>query len=295
MLASHPGGTVDLEILEAHPGGGARAGPPFLFVHGAWHAAWCWADHVLPFVAARGHDAFAVSLRGHGGSPCPRGLRRTTLRDYVDDVAAAVRSVGAPPVVVGHSIGGLIVQRYLTGGGSAVAGVLLASAPPSGTLGATLRMARRDPLAHLHMNLTWSLWPAVSTPARAKTWLLPDSFGDAESRAVHARLQDDSFLAAMAMFFAPRVDPARVRVPMLVMGAGEDRIISVAEVRATARAYGVQAEIVPDAAHDLMLDPAWERVALRLVEWAGALGGAAADATATAGGAEPAAPSYRNP
>lgn len=275
---------MDLEILEAHPSGAARAGPPFLFVHGAWHAAWCWADHVLPFVAARGHDAYAVSLRGHGGSPSPRGLRRATYGDYVDDVAAAAGRVGTPPIVVGHSMGGLVVQRYLAEGGRAAAGVLLASAPPSGTLGGTLRMMRRDPLAYLRMNLTWSLWPAVSTPARAKAWLLPDSFGDAEVRAVHARLQDESFLAAMEMFFAPRVHPERVRVPMLVMGAGEDRFYSVAEVHATARAYGVQAEIVPGAAHDLMLDPAWERVASRLVEWAGALGGAAVGATAGGAG-----------
>lgn len=262
---------MELEILEVRADGGrGGAGPPFLFVHGAWHGAWCWAEHFLPYVAARGHDAYALSLRGHGRSGQVRSLRRTTLGDYLDDLAAAVERLGRAPILVGHSMGGLVVQRYLAGGGRASAGALLASVPPGGVLGAALRVARRHPLAFLRVNLTWSLWPMVATPALARDALLPDAFTDAEVRAVHARLQDESFPAFVGMLVS-RVDPSRVRVPMLVMGAGEDRIFTPAEVRATARAYGVEAEIVPGAAHDLMLDPSWERVAARLVEWAGAL------------------------
>lgn len=274
---SRHGGAEGLEILEAHPAGGARAGPPFLLVHGAWHAAWCWADHVLPFLAAAGHDAYAVSLRGHGGSPPRRRLRLTGLRDYLEDVAAAVERVGAAPVLVGHSMGGLLVQRFLAAGGSGIAGVLLASVPPRGALGATLRVARRDPLAFLRANLTLRLWPVVGTPARARDLLLRDDLGEAEVRAVFERLQDESYRAYLGML-APRVEPSRVRVPMLVVGAGADRLFTEDEVRATARAYGVEAEIVPGAAHDLMLDPGWGMVAARMVEWVRGLGGRAGGA-----------------
>jgi pimeloyl-ACP methyl ester carboxylesterase len=50
---------MSLEILESHP---AQEGtrPPILLAHGAWHGAWCWNDHLLPFLAENGHDAYAV-------------------------------------------------------------------------------------------------------------------------------------------------------------------------------------------------------------------------------------------
>lgn len=55
---------------EAHP-------VPLLFVHGAWHAAWCWDVHFLDHFADRGYRALAVSLRGHGGSPTTMPLRKS--------------------------------------------------------------------------------------------------------------------------------------------------------------------------------------------------------------------------
>lgn len=272
---------MDLEILEAHPAGGADSGAvPFLFVHGAWHGAWCW-ERVLPFVAASGHDAFAVSLRGHGRSARPRRFRLASLGDYVEDVARAVARLGRAPVLVGHSMGALVAQRYVAGGGSAAGLVLLAPVPRAGVLGATLRVARRHPLVFLESNLTWRLWPVMRAPARARELLLRPATPPDEVRAVHARLQDESYLAYLGMFRGA-VDPAAVRVPVRVIGAGEDRLFREAETRATARAYGVAAEIVPGAAHDLMLDPAWEAVTAGIVGWARELGAAGGAGPATA-------------
>jgi hypothetical protein len=65
----------------------------------------------------------------------------------------------------------------------------------------------------------------------------------------------------------PRLDPRRVEVPMLVLGAEADAIFTTDEIRATARAYGVEATFIPRAAHDLMLDPAWEEAAQCVVAW----------------------------
>src|SRR5574340_123070 len=86
---------------------------PLLFVHGSWHAAWCWDEHFLDYFADRGYRALAVSLRGHGGSDSPKPLRRCSIADYVDDVAAVADSLPVRPVVIGHSMGGFITQKYL--------------------------------------------------------------------------------------------------------------------------------------------------------------------------------------
>jgi pimeloyl-ACP methyl ester carboxylesterase len=86
---------------------------PLLFVHGAWHAAWCWNEHFLDFFADNGYRALAVSLRGHGNSPTPRPLRKCSITDYVGDVASIADSLSTRPVLIGHSMGGLITQKYL--------------------------------------------------------------------------------------------------------------------------------------------------------------------------------------
>src|SRR5262245_13015859 len=85
---------------------------PLLFVHGAWHAAWCW-EYFLDFFAERGYLALALSLRGHGGSATPKRLRGCSLADYVDDVESVAATLPAKPVVIGHSLDGFVVQKYL--------------------------------------------------------------------------------------------------------------------------------------------------------------------------------------
>ena len=60
---------------------------PLLFVHGAWHGAWCWDEHFLDFFADKGFRALAVSLRGHGGSSASKPIRFHSLADYVEGIA----------------------------------------------------------------------------------------------------------------------------------------------------------------------------------------------------------------
>ena len=109
-------------VTDSHPA-------PLLFVHGAWHAAWCWDEHFLDFFANEGFRAAAVSLRGHGASTSSKPFSSATFADHVDDVQSAVDTLGAEPVLVGHSLGGLVVQKYLENH-DAPAAVLMAPHPP---------------------------------------------------------------------------------------------------------------------------------------------------------------------
>ena len=86
---------------------------PLLFVHGALHAAWCWDEHFLDFFAAQGYRAIAVSLRGHGKSPGGERLRWTRIQEYADDVGQTAAQLPTEPVLIGHSMGGFVVQKYL--------------------------------------------------------------------------------------------------------------------------------------------------------------------------------------
>src|ERR1700758_936721 len=114
---------------------------PLLFVHGGEHAAWCWDEHFLDFFAAKGYRAIAVSLRGHGASANPKSPRACSIRDYVQDVCSVADHLPVAPVMIGHSLGGFVVQKYLESR-TAPAAVLIASTPPQGAAAALLRNAK---------------------------------------------------------------------------------------------------------------------------------------------------------
>jgi len=220
--------------------------PPLLFIHGACHGAWCWEEHFLRYFGDRGWTVKAIDLRGHGLAPGRKRLRWTRIAEYVEDVAAAAAAMPQPPVLLGHSMGGLVLQKYLQSH-SAPGAVLLASVPPAGMLRSTLRFASRHPLRFLEANARMSWWPTIETPELAREMLFARSMPDSEIRSLHDRLQDESYLAYLDLlaFALPR--PAEVpKLPMLVLGGREDRVFSPDEVERTARAYGAELQLFPD-------------------------------------------------
>jgi len=239
---------------------------PLLFVHGMWHAAWCWAEHFLPYFAQHGYVSYALSLRGHGGSEGREQLRWTSLADYVSDVIQAVGKMESSPVLVGHSMGGMIVQKYLESN-RAPAAVLLASAPPQGVIAATVRIAMRHPLAFLKANLTMSMYQVVRTPQLAREAFFSSGVQDKQVIDYHSRLQDESYRVYLDMMGLSLPRPKRVKTPLLVLGAADDSIITPREVETTAQAYGTRAEIFPNMAHDMMLEERWHTVAEKMLSW----------------------------
>jgi pimeloyl-ACP methyl ester carboxylesterase len=83
-----------------------------LFIHGSFCGAWIWAKHFLPYFADAGWECVALSLRGHGYSEGREHLDQFGLADYVADVTEAASQLDRPPVVIGHSLGGLVAQRF---------------------------------------------------------------------------------------------------------------------------------------------------------------------------------------
>jgi alpha-beta hydrolase superfamily lysophospholipase len=184
----------------------------------------------------------------------------------VADVRAEAERFDTPPVLVGHSMGGLVVQKYLERYG-APAAVLMASVPPRGATPATLRFARRHPLVFLRTNATARLGPVVGTPALAREMLFTPSTPDDVTAACFPQLQDESYRAYLDMMMFDLPKPARIHVPMLVLGGELDQVFSVKEVHATARAYRTTAQIFAGMGHDLMLDRNWDQVADRIAGW----------------------------
>lgn len=215
---------------------------PLLFIHGAWHAAWCW-DQFLGFFADRGYRAAALSLRGHGASPTAKPLRSNRIADYVDDVGVAADKLGGQPVLIGHSLGGFIVQKYLEDH-PASAAVLLGSVPPHGTLGQASRLFRRHPWVTIQAISSRKSVKFIGTPALAREHLFSPHTPDAIIESCMARIQPESIDTA-ADLWSCRVKTRKIVTPMLVLGAEDDGFVNNADVRATARAYRTEAEFFP--------------------------------------------------
>ena len=79
--------------------------------------------------------------------------------------------------------------------------------------------------------------------------------------------QDDSFMAFLDMVVLDLPKPEKVKTPLLVLGAARDNMIAPSEIEATARAYNTHAEIIPDVAHNSMLEERWQSVADRILTW----------------------------
>ncbi len=261
---------MKLEMISKYPPAGYLSSgtqpTPLLFVHGSMLGAWCWDAHFLVYFAQHGFAAHAVNLRGHGNSAGRENLRWTRISDYVADLADAVRHLPSPPVVIGHSMGGIIIQKYLEGH-DAPGAVLLSSPGPAGLLRTALRIARRSPLAFAKSNLTLSLWPSIATPQLAREAFFSDDLPEDQLRSYWKRMQDESFMAFLDMVALDLPRPAKRKIPLLVLGVGRDNMIKPSEIEATARAYDTQAEIIPDVAHNSMLEPGWKGVADRILVW----------------------------
>ena len=241
-----------------------RYATPLLLLHGAWHGAWCWRPAMEDF-ARRGFAVHAISLRGHGGSDRVRGFNFCGLADYVEDLRTAIAALDAPPVVVGHSLGGyvlqcLLMQQRLPGA------VLLATMPIGGHPGSgMLRFLGtwivRHPLANARALITGNLKHMVGTPGLAREAFFRPDIPAAELQGYAALLGAESLRVGLWDGFAVRMRPELNRSPLLVIAAERDAVFTVTEQRQTAAAYGAELVVIPEAAHDLMLDPAWPQAA----------------------------------
>ena len=237
------------------------AGPPILLIHGILATGW-YFEKYQRFLAALGYPSYAVNLRGRAESrPAPM-VGRITMADFVTDALDAARAIGRP-VVIGHSMGGLIAQR-LAEENASDATVLLAPAPPRGISitrpGLMLRQLRHLPALVLSRPLV---------PGEGDTTaIVLNRVPPAERDALYARFIPDSGRAARDISLgAVRVDERKVRRPMLVVSGLDDRFVAPAVVRRVAVKYGAPCWQYPANAHFLIWEPGWDRILADVEAW----------------------------
>jgi pimeloyl-ACP methyl ester carboxylesterase len=248
--------------------------PTLFLIHGMWGGAWCWRHFRQHFEAA-GFRCVAPTLPYHDAdpraAPDPR-LGQIGLQDYAGALAAQIEAMDEPPVLVGHSMGGLLAQM-LAARGLARALVLLAPAAPAGILAVSPSVA----LAFWSIQTTWGFWhkPVRQTFAEASHSLL-HLLPEPERRPVYDRFVHESGRAVFEVGYwmfdatqATRVDASRVTCPVLVIAGTEDRMVPAWAVRQVARKYAAVSTYreFEHHAHWLPGEPGWQRVADEVLSW----------------------------
>ena len=253
-----------LEVLSAVPPAPSFE-TPILFVHGAYTAAWCWQEHFLAYFAEAGFAAHAVSLRGHGGSRGRRALDSFSIADYVADVAEVAASLPSPPLLVGHSMGGFVVQRLLEQQVFPGA-VLMCSVPPQGLMASAVGLLFRKPDMMSDMNRLLGGSGASIETLRESLFAQPVAPDDLKRFFRLSQLESQRAIWDMSIPAMP--DQRRItRTPLRVVGAELDHLIPPPMVEATARSYGVPATMFAGMGHGLMLERDWKWPAQILLEW----------------------------
>ncbi len=254
-----------LEILRRQPRRARRA-PPLLFVHGAYAGAWCWDEFFLPYFAELGYDCCAVSLRGHGRSAGAEALDLAGLDDYVDDVREAAKRLDGPPVVIGHSMGAVVAQRYVAAHPAAGL-VLVASVPPYGLMGSTLELCWRDPDLLTQFALIQAGHGHFANLRRLSAALFAAEMPLERAVGYFTRMQRESQRALFELSTIFAYPPSGSSLPVAVIGAEEDGLFTPQAVRWTAIRHGVKASILPGLGHTMMLDCRWSVAARHIARW----------------------------
>lgn len=243
-------------------------------IHGMWGGAWCWANYQRRLEAA-GFHCIVPTLPFHDmdprNVPDPR-LGRVSLLDYADALATQIEALDEQPIVVGHSMGGLLAQ-LLAARGLARALVLLGPAAPAGVLAIAPSVVR----SFWSIQTTWGFWgmPVRQTFAEASysmLHLLPAH----ERRQIYDRFVYESGRVVFEIGYwfldarqAARVDASKITCPVLVVAGREDRMTPAWALRQVARKYAAVSTYkeFEHHAHWLPAEPGWEQVADEVLAW----------------------------
>lgn len=235
-------------------------------MHGAFTSAWCWEEYYLPFFAAAGFEAHALSLSGHGKSRGREHLDSLSIADYVKDVREAAMAMSAEPVLIGHSMGGFVVQKYLEQH-VAPGAILLCSVPPQGLMSAAvdLMMSRPNLLIELNNIMTGSSHNSMAS-LRDAMFAQPVSIEHMQQIYRHAQAESHRALWDMTLLNLPQ--PSRVRrTPLLLLGTALDRLIPQSAIEMTGRTYGLEAGMFSGMGHAVMLEKDWQKPADHMLAW----------------------------
>jgi pimeloyl-ACP methyl ester carboxylesterase len=243
-------------------------------IHGMWGGPWYWENYRRVF-EQQGYRCIAVTLPFHDMAPDdvpdPR-LGTTSLLNYAAAVEQEIRQIGVTPILVGHSMGGLLAQ-ILGSRGMAKALVLLSPSSPAGIIGLSFSVMK----SFWSAQTKWGFWkkPMRQTFDEASYSML-HLCPAKQQKYIYDRFVYESGRAAFETGYwlfdrhgASRVDEAKVTCPMLIIAGAQDRITPASVIRRVAKKYQAVTTYreFDHHAHWLVAEPGWQEIAEYVMAW----------------------------
>ncbi len=248
--------------------------PEILLIHGMWSRPSFW-DGWIERLTQAGYSCKAVALRREdlysGDVPLPE-IGRLGIRDYVERIKLAVLQCHSPPILIGHSLGGLLSQ-IVAAEMDVAAVVLVNSAAPAAVF--PMRPVMMPGLIRTMMR--YGVW---RQPFKLSSWeanyLFLNRLPEQDRSSIFQSLVFESgrvlFEAGLGKLNFRRtnlVDKAAIQCPMLFLAGTEDRIIPLSVSRSMAKWYGSKLTYREYAgySHWLLGEPGWQDILEHSLAW----------------------------
>jgi pimeloyl-ACP methyl ester carboxylesterase len=232
-----------------------------------WHAAWCWEPWQKLF-AGWGWESIAYSLPGHGKSAVQRPVWLCTLDYYLAFLKDEVQRLPNKPVLMGHSMGGALVQWHLKHiADDLPAAVLVAPWTSHNAFRDSLPLLLKLDLPGCFLAaLAWNAYPFVRSPQRAAAALISEG-ACLSPQELHAQLGTESALVMLQHNPPHWAPPENARTPLLLLAGEKDTLVGAEPLRHSAEFYRAEYILVKEAGHNLMMEKKHHQTAETICNW----------------------------
>ena len=245
-----------------------------VMIHGMWGGKWCW-DNYRDFFEENGYKCIIPTLRHHEcnpkDEPMPH-LGTTSLLDYAEDIEREIRQLDVKPILMGHSMGGLLAQ-ILGSRGLSEAIVLLTPASPYGIIAIKWSVIK----SFLSILKKWNFWkkPYRQTFNEA-VYSMMNNLETKEQKEAFSKFVYESGQAIFEIglwFFdskcAAKVDESKITCPVLVISGTDDKITPASVVQKVAEKYKTVSTYkeFSNHTHWVIGEHGWKEIAKFTASW----------------------------
>lgn len=242
-------------------------------IHGMWGGGWYW-NTFQAYFEKKGYQCITPYLRHHDiapEDPAPEKLGETSLLDYANDLEAEINQLSEKPIIMGHSMGGLLAQ-ILAARGCGKSAVLISPAAPAGILALRWSVIK----SFTPVLFRKGFWKNPhKLPYKKAVFAMMNKLPEQERNYIYNKSVWESGRAASEIGLWPLgfkgacVDHKKVTCPVLVVSGSEDNITPAAVVRKIAEKYRPFSTYMEFSghAHWIFREPGWEKVAEHILIW----------------------------
>lgn len=222
-----------------------------IFVHGAYHGAWCWNEKFVPFFLEKGFNTYSFSFRGHGNSEGEEKLNRYSIKNYIEDLKSVFDMCEKPPIVIVHSMGATIVDAFFKYYKPEISKIVfLAPTPVKNMLFGAFHSA------------------LLSTRQSTVDIFLDGQISEAEREKYEKLIVvQESKKVMLNVVLGLNKPVINEKIETLVMGSWSDKVVLSKDVFQRAKYYKARLIMVDGICHDMMLSNKWRIVANYILDF----------------------------